>query len=119
MYRIFYESYKNYISKFDKVNETGDFRYIISEPIRLITDIGLYEEQKKECSLLYQKLSDTLFYLSINESEYPKSKAFLWTLESRGIVGKHFGITKDEELKEVAKLINLFLNLAYWDDSAA
>ena len=49
-----------------------------------------------------------------NVTEFPKLKAFLWTLSSRNMNGKKYGIAKKEELEEQTKLINSFLKLAYW-----
>ncbi len=46
--------------------------------------------------------------------QFPKLKAFLWTLEARNIYGKEYNVAKQEELEEQTKLINSFLKLAYW-----
>ena len=49
-----------------------------------------------------------------NIKKYPKLKAFIWTLKSRNIVGKQYKIAKKQELEEQIKLVNSFLQLAYW-----
>ena len=49
-----------------------------------------------------------------NIKKYPKLKAFIWTLKSRDIVGKQYKIAKKQELEEQIKLVNSFLQLAYW-----
>jgi hypothetical protein len=49
-----------------------------------------------------------------SKEQYPRFNAFLWTIESRGMVGKHYGIVSPEDLQEQAKLINMFLKLVYW-----
>ena len=42
MYRIFCESYKNYINLFDKDN----YRLRIANDFELLTDVGKYEKEK-------------------------------------------------------------------------
>lgn len=59
-------------------------------------------------------VADLLYYMQKNIDKYPKMKAFLWTLESRNMKPKKYNITDIENLEEQAKLINSFLNLAYW-----
>ena len=49
-----------------------------------------------------------------NVKRFPRLKAFLWTLNSRNIDGKKYGLARKEDLEEQTKLINSFLNLAYW-----
>lgn len=57
-----------------------------------------------------------IFYFHSSLDRYPKLKAFLWTLESRGISGFFYGVVPLEELEEQTKLVNMFLNLLYWDN---
>ena len=99
MYRIFCESYKNFIKSFNE----NSIRLEIAEPLELITDINRY---KKVCDLIY--------FMQENISRFPRFKAFLWTLSSRNIDAKKYDISKTEELEEQSKLINSFLKLAYW-----
>lgn len=110
MYRIFCESYQNFIQMFDK----EDTRLKLAEPFGLIVDIQKYKEQEKEQSDLYKKLCDLIWFLTENIERFPKVKAFLWTLSSRNIKLKNYNISKKEDLEEQAKLINSFLKLAYW-----
>ena len=49
-----------------------------------------------------------------NVRKFPRFKAFLWILESRGIVSKKYNISKKEKLEEQSKLINSFFKSAYW-----
>ena len=110
MYRIFCESYKNFIESLDGHN----YRIKISEPLELIANNEkLYEEEKKQ-SELYKKLCDLICYMQENVKKFPRFVAFLWTLDARNIKGKKFNISSKEELDEQAKLINSFLKLAYW-----
>ena len=110
MYRIFCESYKNFIDSFNDDN----YRLRISKPLELITNIEIYNDEKKKDSELYRRLCDLIYFMNKNIKRFPKFKAFLWTLESRDIKPKKYNITKTEELEEQIKLVNSFLKLAYW-----
>lgn len=110
MYRIFCESYENYKKTFDKEN----YRLEISRPFELIANIEKYKIEKNKNSEIYKKLSDLIYFMKKNIERFPKFKAFLWTLEPRGIYGKKYNIAKKEDLEEQTKLINSFLKLAYW-----
>ena len=110
MYRIFCESYKNYIKTFDK----NSYRLKISNDFELLTDVGKYEEEKSKQSQRYKKISDLINYINENLQKFPRLKAFLWTLESRNIEIKKFNVSKEEDLEEQAKLINSFIKLSYW-----
>lgn len=110
MYRIFCESYQNYLNSFDKENS----RLKIAEPLELLANIERYQEEEKKQSELYRKLCDLIHFMQKNMEKFPKMKAFLWTLSSRKIKAKEYGIAKKEELEEQIKLVNSFLKLAYW-----
>ena len=110
MYRIFCESYRNFINTLDRES----VRMKISEPIELIADINKYEEEKQKNSDLYKKLCDLMLFMQDNIERFPKLKAFLWTLSSRNIDEKKYNIASGEELEEQLKLVNSFLKLAYW-----
>ena len=110
MYRIFCESYKNYINSFDK----NCYRLELSKPFELIVNLDKLEKEKEKQSEVYKKLCDLIYYLKSNIKKFPKLKAFLWTIDSRNIKGKEYNISNKEELEEQTKLINSFLNLAYW-----
>ncbi len=110
MYRIFCESYKNFIDTF---NEDSS-RLKVSEPFELIVDINKYNEEKRNKTEKYKRLCDLIYFMNQNIERFPKVKAFLWTLSSRDIYGENYNITKEEELEEQAKLVNSFLKLAYW-----
>ncbi len=111
MYRIFCESYKNYI----KLNHGEDFRSVIVKPFTLIVNIDMFDAEKENESLIYRKLCDLLYFMEQNIESYPRFKAFLWTIEARGIKAMHCGVEDEEILLEQAKIINMFLKLAYWD----
>ena len=64
MYRIFCESFNNYIKEFEQTGAVDEYRYLIALPLKLITDLELYKTEQ-------------------------------------------------------AKLVNMILNLAYWDNSIA
>ena len=110
MYRIFCESYDNFIKSIDE----DSYRIRISEPFKLIVDIEKYNNEKKEESELYKKLCDLISFMKENISRFPKLKAFLWTIDSRNIKAKKYNISTEEELEEQTKLVNSFLKLAYW-----
>lgn len=110
MYRVFCESYDNFIKLFPE----EDARTKIAEPFKLIVDLDELKEEREHQSKLYKKLSDLIFYMQQNVDRYPKIKAFLWTLSSRQIEGKKYNESSEEELEEQTKLIDSFLKLAYW-----
>lgn len=110
MYRIFCESYENFLKTFNEEN----YRSNIAKPFELIVNIEKYEKEKECQSDLYKKLCDLLSYMKKNINRFPKFKAFLWTLKSRNITAEEYNIETKEKLEEQAKLINSFLKLAYW-----
>lgn len=110
MYRIFCESYDNFIKSIDK----DSYRIKITKPFELIVDIDKYKREEKEQSELYKKLCDLISFMKENISRFPKLKAFLWTIDSRNIKAKKYNVSTKEELEEQTKLINSFLKLAYW-----
>ena len=110
MYRIFCESYQNFINSFDDDN----YRLKMSKPLELITNIDKYKEEENKQSEIYKKLCDLIYFIKENIEKFPKMKAFLWTIESRDIKAEKYNISEIEELEEQAKLINSFLKLAYW-----
>ena len=110
MYRIFCESYKNFVNSFNEDN----YRLKMAEPLELITDINKYEQEEKKQSEIYKKLCDLISFMEENIDTFPKLKAFLWTLSSRNIKSEKYNISNIEELEEQIKLVNSFLKLAYW-----
>lgn len=110
MYRIFCESYRNYIESFTDEN----YRLKIAKDFELLTNMKKYREEQLKQSTSYKKISDLINYMTKNINRFPRLKAFLWTLQSRKIVSKKFGVATEEDLEEQTKLINSFLKLAYW-----
>lgn len=110
MYRIFCESYNNFVNSF---NETSS-RLEMAKPLELMVDVNKYIEEEKKQSELYKKLCDLICFMKENIERFPKLKAFLWTLSSRNMNGMKYNIAKKEELEEQTKLVNSFLKLAYW-----
>ncbi|SKC54133.1 hypothetical protein [Maledivibacter halophilus] len=114
MYRIVCESYLNYIRDFDG-KDKNDFRYQIMIPFELLLDLEKYKIEKKNKTLKYKKLEDFIWFMKKAIKDYPNFKSFLWTVESRGIKGKYYGVSSDEELREQIKIMNMFLKLVYWN----
>lgn len=110
MYRVFCESYENFLKTFNEES----YRLEIAKPFELIVNTEKFEEEKRKRSDLYKRLCDLLQYMKKNITKFPKFKAFLWTLTSRDIIGEEYNVETNEELEEQAKLINSFLKLAYW-----
>lgn len=110
MYRIFCESYKNFINMFEEENA----RLENAKPLELIVNLDKFKEEQRQKSEIYKKLCDLVFYMQENIKRFPKLKAFLWTLSARNIEGKRYNISNKEELEEQTKLVNSFLKLAYW-----
>ena len=115
MYRVFCQSYENYINQFIGSGK-AESRYMTALPLKLLTDPKEFKEQSLNVSTNFKRASDLLFYLQTQTEQYPKLKAFLWTLESRGMTGLEYGISKSEDMEEQTKLINMFLSLLYWHD---
>lgn len=113
MYRIVCESYENYKKDF-LPNNTNDYRYIITKPLELILDLSLYEKEKNNNTIDYRKLEYFIYLLNENIHKYPNFKSFLWSLESRGIYGKDYGVLSKEEFSELQKIVDMFLKLSYW-----
>ena len=82
--------------------------------LELIVDTEKYKKEKLKESQLYKRLSDLIIYMGKNIEKYPRFKAFLWTIDGKGIVGKKYNISKKADLEEQAKLVNSILKLAYW-----
>ena len=116
MYRIFCESCQAYIKQYQDQESWNEYRYKMTRPLQLISDIAQYKKHEQENSLLYKQVNDLIVFMRKHTHEYPKFKAFLWTLESREIKGKYFGIVPPADLREQSKLINMFLNLLYWEE---
>lgn len=114
MYRIVCESYINYKKDFFP-NNTLDYRYKVAKPLELVVDLEIYKEEKLANTLNYQKLEHLIYLLKEDINKYNNFKSFLWSLESRGIYGKNYGVLEDKDFKELSKIINMFLKLAYWN----
>ena len=110
MYRIFCESYENFINSMDK----DSYRIKIAKPLELIINIDRYNQEKNKQTELYKKVSNLVYFMQQNINRFPRLKAFLWTLDSRNIKGEKYDLSNEEELEEQTKLINSFLKLAYW-----
>jgi len=114
MYRVVCESYINYMNDFDK-KDKDNFRYQVMIPLGLLLDLEQYKKEKQKETLNYKKLEDFIWFVKKDIKNYPNIKALLWTLESRGIKGKYYGVLNEEELKEQIKITNMFLRLGYWN----
>ena len=116
MYRMFCESFKNYKNNFNGMARVEEYRSKITEPLKLLVNSEMYAVEKCSETMLFKRLNDLLIYMEENMERYPKLKAFLWTLESRGIKGFEYGMATHEELEEQTKIINSILNLQYWEN---
>ncbi len=113
MYRIVCESYKNYINDF--TNNRDDFRYRVMQPLSLIIDLNQYQYEKQNETSKYKKLEDFIWMIRKSLDDYPSFKAFIWSLESRGIKGKFYGVLNKEEFEEQVKVMRMFFRLSYWN----
>lgn len=93
---------------------TSSARYKALEPIQLITNPEQYQKEKELRSKNYKEVSSLLNYMENHINQFPKFKAFLWTLTSRDMHGEAFDVCTEEELNEQTKGINMILNLMYW-----
>lgn len=110
MYRVFCESYENFLKTFNEES----YRLNIAKIFELIVNTEKYEKEKEKQSDSYKNLCNLLDYMKNNIKRFPKFKAFLWTLNSRNIVAQKYNVESNNDLEEQAKLINSFLKLAYW-----
>ncbi len=115
MYRIFCESLKNYMAGFTDDEARKAYRNRIAMPLVLLCDATRYSWEKESETNLYKQVSDLLFHLEQNAADYPAAKAFLWTLESRGMTGLSYGTVSREDLNEQVKLVVMLLKLMYWE----
>ncbi len=115
MYRVFCESLKNYTNIYHNNSLKTQFRYRITEPVSLLADIHRLEEERTKDSLTFMKSCDLLASMQESVGRYPRFKAFLWTLESRGMKPKRYNVLSRYEVEEQMKLINMLLKLMYWD----
>lgn len=81
----------------------------------MIVDISLYEKEKANNTINYQKLEQLICLLKKNIDSIPNCKSFIWSLESRGIYGKNYEVLSQEDYKELFKIVNMFLKLSYWN----
>ena len=113
MYRVVCESYENYKKDFIPGN-MDCYRYKVTEPLELLLDLSTYEKEKQLDTPRYKKIEDFIYMIKENLSNYPNYKSFLWSLESRGIQGRNYDVLSKQEFEELAKIVNMFLRLAYW-----
>ena len=111
MYRVFCDSYDNYIKSF----RAPDVRLSIAEPLGLVANVDRFNAARISNSWEYKQLCDLLHYASQNIPRYPRLEAFLWTVSSRGMLPVYFGESDELLLEEQVKLIDSFLKLAYWE----
>lgn len=77
MYRIFCESYENFIKSFD----TNSCRLEVAEPLGLITDVNRYMEEEKRESEIYKKLSDLIIFMQKSIRNISEIKSFFMDFE--------------------------------------
>lgn len=112
MYRIFCESLNNYIHGFKDGDDV--YRMRIARPLLLLANMDEYKKEMAAESEVYKELCDLLVYMGQHLEQYPKMKAFLWTLESREMQGRSFGVSSVVTMDEQVKLVNMLLKLQYW-----
>ncbi|MCL1982219.1 MAG: hypothetical protein FWG53_03875 [Clostridiales bacterium] len=110
MYRVFCESYANFVSDFKE----HDARLVAAKPLGLIVDVDKFNSARKDCTKEYKRLCDLLHFASQSIGKYPRLEAFLWTISSRGMLPHYYGVSDEAALEEQVKLIDSFLKLAYW-----
>lgn len=112
MYRIVCESLERFKSDFE--NREDQSRYKCMIPLELITDVNFYKSEKNQESLKYKKLSDFLWRVEEAQDRYPEFSALLWTLESRGMVGRKYDVLNEDDFSEMVKTVRMFFKLSYW-----
>lgn len=115
MYRIVVESYENFKKGFQNKKAKQDYRYRIMTPISLLCNVEEYNRQKLNETMEYKKLSDLLFYIKSHIEEHPRFKCLLWTLEGLGFNGQEYGVSREQDVKEQIKTLEMFLRLSYWN----
>lgn len=114
MYKMFCKSLENCLRVFQDGSAQNEYRYQIAQGLSLLADAEAYQTAREGKTAGYLAVCDLLQYMSDNIEQHPKFKAFLWTIESRGMRGERLGLTSESVLKEQAKLIQSILNMQYW-----
>jgi hypothetical protein len=114
MYRIVKESYEHFLSDFTREQQES-YRYRVALPFALLFDLDTYAEEGAIRSEQFLKIQDFLWRLEQMTTTHPQYKVFLRELASRGIVGTNTNVLTDEEFGEQRNLLEMFLNLSYWD----
>lgn len=111
MYKIFVESYPNVINSFEKT----DIRYQYVEYMDLLCNPAKYEQNKKQKSKKYIKLSNLLSYIRNHTTKYHRLQVLMYELEYLGISPvKTKQILTEEEMEEGAKILKTIVKLNYW-----
>ncbi len=84
-------------------------------PFELIVDLNQYRLEKQNESLRYKKLEDFIWWIKKDLDDNPSFKSLIWSLESRDLRGKYYGVLSKDELKEQIKIMKMFLSLSYWN----
>lgn len=111
MYRLIREGYSNFI---DYMKD--DSYYLqLSQPIALLADFELFNQEKEISSLLYMQACDLLRYLDTvsTNSKYRKFQCLSWQLQNKGFTWQSFNISDEEHLHEQAEIIRQFLDFCY------
>ncbi len=111
MYRMFQDSYENLIGTLDGVRK----EYV--QCFRLIYDINIYNQNKRENSTEYKRLNNLLIYITDSMNRFPRLKCFLWELELLGISVDRGNIDESisiEYVDEAAKILNTVMKMNYW-----
>lgn len=95
MYRIFCESYENYINSFDKDN----YRLEVSKPLELLVNVKRYQEEEKKQSEKFKKVCDLIYFMKENVTEFPKLKAFFMDLEFKEYEWKKIRYSKKRRIR--------------------
>ncbi len=96
------------------VGNSEDVRLTKVTPLLLLGDLDAYRDHQRRQSEAYKKLSDFLAAVEKDDALGTEFISLIWTLESRGILSKTFGILSDDERDEMVRVVRMIKRLVYW-----
>ncbi|NLN48492.1 MAG: hypothetical protein GX154_05275 [Clostridiales bacterium] len=114
MYRIFCESLDNFFA-FNKDAKDGEYRLKIAQPLKALSDIGLYNEWKVKNTDKHKEVNNLIYEINKNINKYPTFSTFSSDLKGYGYESRFTHGFDREVIEEQLKLIDTILKLQYWN----
>jgi hypothetical protein len=114
MYRMFCLSVNNYLEVNDYSIQNQDFRSKITESIKILADIDMYNKLKESKLPIIEEVENLVFQIGQKKDIFPSFNAFSWELEGYGFDKKQSENINEDVIFEQLKLIDLLLSCHYW-----